>query len=295
MAALDRMVAREVAAWTAVVVAGALGLAWVTGAVERLRAGSHAPLLAALRAPEAVVLLTPLLAALGAALAAARLEARGERTALEGAGYPPWRSGLAAAGVGLGLGLLQWGVADHLLYRAGALSEALEGRAAEGWVWLGGAAVRLPDGLRVEAHDGVLGRIDQLPPADLAAPELDLARMRQRPRMASGEALSGAGTAPAVAERAGRRARVLAAMVLALLGWLPWSRLPARQVGAVLVLGLSWQLVDLLVGAMVAQGLLPALARWLTAGALVLGLIRQFLPAGAASSLGAGARGPGAG
>lgn len=268
----DGLVAREVGAWTAVVVFGALGLSWVTGAVESVRAGAVGLVLSALRAPEALVLLTPLLAALGAGLAAARMEGRGERVALEGAGYSPARSGLAAAAVGLGLGLLQWGVADHGLYRAQALAASLSGAPREGWVWLEGAAVHLADGARVEARAGELGEIRRLSPEALQDPALELARMAQRPRTASGEALALAPGTPARAERQARASRALGAAALALLGWLPWSRRPSRQVGVVLVLGLLWQLADFLLGALVARGQLPLAASWGSSAAVWLGL-----------------------
>ncbi len=275
LGAADGLVAREVAAWTAVVVLGAFGLSWVTGAVESARSGLGGLLISALRAPEALVALTPLLAALGAGLAAARLEARGERVALESAGWAPARGGLVAAGVGLALGLAQWALADHGLHRADALSGALAGRAEEGWVWLDGSAVRLPDGAEVQARGGELGAITRRAPASLADPALARARMAQRPRSASGEALAESTFTPARAERGARRARVLGAAALAMAGWLPWSRRPSRQLAAVLILGLGWQLADFLLGALVAQGRLPLAASW--AGAALACLVLAWL------------------
>lgn len=259
---VDALVAREVGSWTAVVLCGALGLIWITGAVEGVRAGGLGLALAALRAPSALVALCPLLAALGAALAAARAEGRGERVALEGAGWAPLRTGLAAAAVGLLLGLGQWGVADHLLHRAEGLAARLEGAPRQGWVWLEGAAVRLPDGVRVEARGGEIGAITRLSAAEMQDPALELARAAARPRLASGEALAVSPWAPAAVERQARRARVLGSAGLALLGWLPWSRRPARQVGAVLVLALAFQLAELVTLALAAQGRLPAAAGW---------------------------------
>ncbi len=276
MRTTDGLVFREVGSWTAVVLLGAAGLGWVTGAVERARLGSSGLLLSALEVPVALVALAPLLAGLGAALAAARLEGRGERVALEGAGWAPARLGLAAAAVGALLGLLQWGVADHGLHRARALADALGGKAPSGWVWTGAGAVRLSDGARVQAGGGEIRAIDQLSAAELADPALDLARMVQTPRAASGEALARSELVPARAERAARRARVLGAAGLALLCWLPWSRRPSRQLGAALLLGMSWQLLELVTGALVAQGRLPLGVGWAPALALWAALLPQL-------------------
>lgn len=270
MAAADRLVGGEVLAWSAVTVVGCAGLAWLMGSVERVSAGGHALALAALRVPEALIPLVPLLAGLGAALAASRLEARGERVALEASGWGPWRTGLPALAVGLALGLTAQLAADQLVPRASAAAARLEGRPPAAWVWLDGAAVRLSDGLRVRASEGRISQVDHASEAERGAPEVAAAAAVQRPRSASGAALAGVDLAPAVVERHARSARALAAAGLALLGWWPWSRRAGAQIGAALSVGLGWQVLDFLLQSFAAQGRIPSV---LGAYAAPLGLI----------------------
>lgn len=263
MATADRLVAREVLSWALVTLAGGAGLAWLMGAVESVRLGAPGMALAALRAPEAVVPLSPLLIGLGAALAASRLAARGEAVALEAAGWPPWRTALTAAGVGLALGALGWVASDGLVPRAAAAAAALEGRPPAGWVWVDGAAVRLADGLRVRAREGEITAVDHLDETALRSPEIaaSLAKAAsvQRPRTARGAALAEVSLTPAVVERLSRKARVLSAAAMALLGWWPWSRRGGVQVGAALALGASAAVLDLLTQSFASQGLLTPL------------------------------------
>ena len=286
MATADRLVGREVLSWALVAIAGGAGLAWMMGAVESVRWGARGMALAALRTPEAIVPLTPLLVGLGAALAASRSHARGERVALEAAGWAPWRTGLSAAGVGLALGMGIWLASDQLVPRAAEAATALEGRAPEGWVWLDDAAVRVGDGLRVRASDGRILSVEHLDPSALNAPEmadaLTEAASVQRPRTARGSALARVSLTPAVVERLSRMARVLSVAGLALLGWWPWSRRGGIQVGVALSMGASAAVLDLLLQSFAAQGrLAPWIGAWagpvLVAGCAAALVLRGFL------------------
>ncbi len=242
------LVIRNAAGWTALVTAAVIGLVAVATAVD---AGADAS--AWRRTPGVVVQLTPLIAALGAGLAAARMAARGERLALQAAGLAPARTGLATLAVGAALGLAGWMTHDHL---AGEPS-------SRAWVWVDDALVRRPDGLVVRV-DG-----ERLVPLPDRATPAEMARAAQllRPSAAAGEVLRSSTAQTAVAERRRRGLRAVACGGLAWLAWLPLAGTPGGQVAAALALGMGWQVAEL--GGGGAWPLGPALA--LTA--IVLGLV----------------------
>lgn len=276
-----RDVARQVAGWTAAVFLGSAGLVWMAGAVESARHGLLAALLgAALTVPGVLVPLSPLLTALGAALAAARMEARGERAALEACGLSPWRSGRSAAAVGLAVGALVWALSAGGLAPLEQASTALRGgRPAAPWLWVDGEAVRTADGARVRlAEDGLVLR-----PGDGDGPSeeaLALAHMRASPRTANAAALAGLDWPPVVVERQSRWARVFSAAALAMAAWLPLGRSATAQIGAALGLGLAWQMADLLLQALASQGQLsPTVGAWGAAAGVGAWLLARALRA----------------
>lgn len=276
----DRLVASEVVAWSLAVILLAAGLGWLTGAVETARRGVSVAVFASLlRVPGLLPPLSPLLLGVGAGLAAARMETRRERVALEAAGLSLSRTGLAAAAVGLAIGALVFAASNHLVPAAEARARSLSPPASElAWVWDRGSAVRVADGLRVPASGGRLGPVgwDLHPdPEALAA-----ARMAQAPRTASGAVLAELSYAPAEVERSSRRARIFACAFLAYFGWASWSRSAARQLGMVFTLGLAWQLLDLALQALASQGhVAPWAGAWVATGGLgllfALGRLRE--------------------
>lgn len=272
----DRAVARAVLAWSGLVAVAAAGLAWLTTAVEGARRGlAHALWDGLLAAPTLVVGLAPLLVALGAALAAVRAASRGERVALELCGLGPWRTARAAAAAGLGVGLLTWFGAGHVVPTA----EAARAPESSGWIWHDGLAVRLPDGLAVHALDGRIDAPHRLPVANLDDPTLARAAMLRQPRTASAEALAGATLVPAIVERQSRVARILACAALAFLTWLPLAPRPATWLARAMALGLAWQGLDLVLQSAASRGQVPlALGAWGALGGLgvVLGARYAF-------------------
>lgn len=257
----DRLVARAVARWLVLVVVAAAALAWLATAVEAGVGPGAALAGGALRVPGLLVPLLPVLCALGAGLAAARLQARGERVALEASGRGPLATGRAALGVGLLAGILGWGVHAVGVPRAESRADALLGAPDVAWVWVEAGAVRLADGLGVRLEADAVVDVGPWP---LDAPTRERALARQSPRRAGAADLRGTTAIPAVAERHARLARVVASGLLALLGWLPLSRRPTRQAGLALAAGLTWASVDLVLRLGAAQGRLPVAAgAWL--------------------------------
>lgn len=263
-----RFLALAGAGWVLLVLCLLLGFAGLATAVEQSELGVAAALTAGLwAAPVLVLPLSPLCAALGAALLAARLESRGEWAALQALGWSPQRSGLALVLVGLVLGAAQWGLVGPVGAAALARSEGLLGQSASTWVWLGDRAVRPEDGAAWRVREGRLEAVEGWS----ADPEtMALARMRQQPRAASHAALRDAPGWAAQAERQARLARVLSAAAWAWLAWLPLGGLRgSRRVGLVLVLALGWSGLDLALQAAVGQHILtPLLGGW--GGALLL-------------------------
>jgi lipopolysaccharide export LptBFGC system permease protein LptF len=258
-----RHVGLRTTAWTGLVVLLATGLIWMATAVEG--AATRGLLDGLLAAPTVLTWLTPTLCAIGCALCHARMQARGEREALEVSGAGPWFTGRAPVILGLAVGLLAWATSGHI-------SPALETRRGtfEGnWVWTSEGAIRPRDGVIVR---GTAGEITVQREHHLAEDEVIQAAMRQQPRLASAKVLSGAQSPPLVHEAHARLARILACAGLALLAWLPLARRPAEQVGAVILLALTWQVVDL-AGTAGAHGRFgPVFSAWAATVALWFGL-----------------------
>ena len=249
------LVFRVVGAWTLLVLLLVSGLAWITTAVDAAGSGpARAGLVAALLTPGLVVRIMPLICALGAGLAAARMMARGERVALENAGLAPARTGGAALLVGLLCGGLGWGAHADLVHRAEARVSALQPVALPAWVWTDGGPVRRTDGLQIVLSGGQIIGVQQ---TDLS--EIWSEGQLQQPALASYRALQTTDRLPVRLERQWRWARIAACAGLAWLCWLPWARSPQGQVLAALLLGLCWQLTGLGLQGMALQGWLSPL------------------------------------
>ena len=256
---LPRVVAGIVAAM--VLVGGLVALA--TG-VEHAGAGWLGGVSAAVQVvPITLVWLSPLCCGVGAALAMARIMARGEDVGLSAAGVRPWRTGWIAGAVGLMVGLLSWTTADQWL--PGHHPD----QSAAGWVWLDDGAYRPSDGVLVRHSQGRGLTVER--GVQVASDELNAALQASRPRIASAEVLAELSTAPAQVERHGRMARVMACGALALMGWIPWVRTGTGHVGLVLSVGLAAAAVEQILHALAAQGhLSPGIAAWSMAGVLAL-------------------------
>ena len=263
----DGWVLRVVGAWTLAALMLVGGLAFVAAAVESGRLGPASALwVAVLSMPQVLVPLAPLVCAVGAGLAAARLDARGERVGLEAVGLGPLRTARSALLVGLVVGLGQWAAAGHLVYRAEAARRVLIGAAVPEWVWLEDGAARPSDGTRVWVDGGRI--LDVRPTMPLDEDALATARMRQEPHIASAAALRQSSLPTARLERLVRTVRIVACGGLSVLGWLPLGPRPSTQVGRVLAIGLVWVALDMVLQAMAAQGQAPT---WLGgAGATAL-------------------------
>ncbi len=258
---LARLIAARVLGWSAVAAALVAGLAALAGAVEAARLGpAAAAALALTQVPAALILLMPILAALGAAVAAARMAALGEELALACGGISPWRTGAAAAGVGLLLGLAQWGCADLVVSHTEAHRRTLLSEADAAWVWLDGAAIHPERRLKIALEDDRITEIRPLAAGEISEEALSRAAMLQQPRTASGAALASATLTSARLEWVSRRVRVLACGLLAWLVWMTGiGQTGPRRIGGALVLAVGWQALDLLLYAAAAQGRLPVL------------------------------------
>jgi len=250
-------------AWTGLVVLLATGLIWMATAVEG--AATRGLLDGLLAAPTVLSWLTPTLCAIGCALCHARMHARGEREALEVSGAGPWFTGRATVVLGLAVGLLAWATSGHI----SPVLETHRGTFAGDWVWTSEGAVRSEDGVIVR---GSANEISVQRTHNLTKTEIIQAAMRQQPRFASAAVLSGAQSPPLIHEAHSRIARILACAGLALLAWLPLASRPASQIGAVILLALTWQVVDL-AGTAGAHGHLgPVFSAWAATTALWFGL-----------------------
>jgi hypothetical protein len=270
---LARVVMGQALAWTGLVLVAASALAALATAVDG-GAGLGAVgafQVGVLRVPGLLLPLLPALCGLAGGAAAARQEARGERLALALAGRAPSRIAGLGLLVGLGVGGLGWAVHGQVVPVAEARADALAGHADAPWVFLDGDAIRARDGLVVHLEGDAIIGIGALSAAELRGSALREAAARQRPARAPGAALAAAPGTPARVERMGRQARVLAAALLAFLGWLPLARVPATQVGVALGGGLAWASVDIVLRAAAAQGRVgPAVGAW---GATLLALM----------------------
>jgi lipopolysaccharide export LptBFGC system permease protein LptF len=270
---LARIVVRQALVWSGLVIAGAAVLAALATTVDG-GAGlgvADALQVGVLRVPGLLLPLLPALCGLAAGVAAGRQAARGERLALELAGHVPTRIAGLGLIVGLGLGCMGWAVHGQVVPAAEARADHLGGVADAPWVFVDGDAIRVRDGLVVRLEENVIVGIEVSSESDLRTPALREAAARQRPARASGAVLASATGTPARVERMGRQARVLAAALLAFVGWLPLARVPASQVGVALVGGLSWASADVVLRAAAAQGRVgPTVGAW---GATLLVLL----------------------
>ena len=264
-----RLVLGRVLGWSALAALLLGGMAALAGAVESAGLGAAGAVLVALAsAPAVLVALAPTIAAAGAAAAAGRTEALGERLTLDIAGVHPARAVLVAVFGGLLLGGGQWAASDHLVWRLEAQRQAALGQAPPGWVWLEDGALRPSDGTWVGRDLTVaLGRT-------VGEGSLAAARMRQQPRTASGAVLRDTGLESARLERHSRRARAVACGALAGIAWLPLGAAAGLgRVGAVLALALAWQATDAALYAASAQGRLDGLAGGWAAAAVACVLL----------------------
>jgi hypothetical protein len=260
---------RTLGGWCLVVLAAVSGMLVLATSVEGASRGSVALALGALSLPGLLVLLAPALVGAGVALGAARMDSRGERVALEACGQGPLRTAPAAALLGLCFGVLALLAADHLVPRAEALARSLRGAPPPSWVWVEEGAVRLRDDLLVRVEAGRIAGVDR--PAGVDPARLERHRALQDPRTAPGAWLADSSLAPARLERLARRARLLSALLLALLAWLPTGRGPASHLGRRLLLAVLFVAFDQSALAVGAQGrLAPALAAFAAPAALLL-------------------------
>jgi lipopolysaccharide export LptBFGC system permease protein LptF len=256
-----RLVLRTAFGWTSLVALALSALTWLSTSVEAVARGAGEVLLAGLaQVPTLLVLLSPLVVLLGTALAAAWMDARGERTALSAMGLGPVRTGLFALALGAAWGLLQLVAADHL-------HRITEAPSAD-WVWLeDGTAFRPEDRLAVRARDGLVEGVAGAPSAEA----VDAASQQLRPQTASARSLDG-DAIPLRLEWHGRRARGVACALLAFLAWLPIGATADRQVLGALAAGLVYLSADATLRAFAAWGhVTPIVGGWsATAGLAVV-------------------------
>lgn len=256
---IARLVGVRVVGWFALVMLAGAGLAALVGGVEAARLGPGAALAVALGGtPGVIVALSPTVAALGAALAAARTAALGEQLALDASGVHPLRPMLVAMALGGTLGAGQWLLADQIVWRAEAPRRAVLPSPAEAveWVWLDDGALRVTDGTFVRLSKG---RILETTAGESFDENRVLAgRMRQQPQTASGAALRKMNGERAGLERHRRLARGVACALLAAIGWLLGRTGGMLAVAGALAVALVWQGGDALLVAAAAQGQLPA-------------------------------------
>ena len=111
-----RVVASPIVSWLALVAMAGACLIAMAGAVETVRLGGAAAALAALYGvPGVLVPLAPLLVAVAVGLAAARMDARGERLALEAAGVSPSRTVMTVSAIAFSFGLAAWVAHQHVV------------------------------------------------------------------------------------------------------------------------------------------------------------------------------------
>ncbi len=262
---LARHLGLRLVGWLLLALAMLLGVAALVSGVETARYGALvATRLALLEAPVLVLPLTPLLCAVAAGLAAARLLALGEADAIEAMGWSPRRLALVPLTVGLvagmGLGLAQ----DRVVPSAAEASLELRrelGALPPGpdWIWVGEEAVRVDDGLRVRAEAGELSAPasgDRPGPADARR-----ARALAWPSLARNSELLTSDALPLRIEALSRIARPVACGLLAVLAWVGPSRLRRERVAPAVALALVYESLTLGLQAQAAQGTVaPAVA-----------------------------------
>jgi lipopolysaccharide export LptBFGC system permease protein LptF len=197
---------------------------------------------------------------LGAALTAAWMDSRGERTALQALGLGPARPGISIAIVGAWIGFVQMRVADDGLHAIDAWKRAQT--ASSDWVWL-------PDWRAIQPERNVAVAVsngDVVPADPYIEPEvLEYAIQVLKPSTASRWTLAGSKARLAQIEWHARRARVLACGLLCFLGWLPLGASAERQVLTALGIGIAYLSVDTLLQSLAGWGYLPVVVgSWAT-------------------------------
>lgn len=268
---LLRYAGARVAGQVAVVVALVSGLAGLAGGLEAAHQGFEVAVqVAMLRTPALLVALMPVLVATGAALAAARRLGRGEEVGLQACGAGPRQAAPGALIVGLGVGLLTFGIHGGVVPWTEARADRLVGAEGAPWVWVEDGAVRVADGLEVTVRGGeVLG----VGPTTLDPAVMDARLEAQRPWRARLSLLWAEGSDTSRRELSTRLGRVGACGLLAVLGWLPLARRPRAQVGAGAFCGLVWLATDAAARSWSADGVGPASLAGLPALVLTVGIL----------------------
>jgi lipopolysaccharide export LptBFGC system permease protein LptF len=243
------------AGWTFLTVVAAAALVSLASGVEAVARGADQIVLGGLaQVPEVLVPLSPVLALLGAALTAAWMDSRGERTALQALGLGPVRTGVSIAIVGTWIGFVQMRVADDGLHAIDAWKRAQS--PSSDWVWL-------PDWRAIQPQRNVAVAVsngDVVPAEASIEPELlEQSIQALQPSTASRSALAHSKGRLARIEWHARRARVLACGLLCFLGWLPLGASAERQVLTALGVGIAYLSLDTFVRSLAGWGHLPVL------------------------------------
>jgi lipopolysaccharide export LptBFGC system permease protein LptF len=264
-----RMLFLAGAGWTFLTVVAAAALVSLASGVEAVARGADQVVLGGLaQVPEVLVPLSPVLVLLGAALTAAWMDSRGERTALQALGLGPTRTGISIAIVGTWIGFVQLRVADDGLHAIDAWKRAQN--VSEDWVWLPDwRAIQPEKNVAVAASNG-----DVIPADPYIEPEvLDASIQALKPSTASRYTLAESKGRLAHIEWHARRARVLACGLLCFLGWLPLGATAERQVLTALGVGIAYLSVDTFLRSLAGWGHLPVLVgSWAAPAAMAIGV-----------------------
>ena len=249
------------AGWTLLTVVAAAALVSLASGVEAVARGADDVILAGLaQVPEVLVPLSPVLVLLGAALTAAWMDSRGERTALQALGLGPARTGISIAIVGTWIGFVQLRVADDGLHAIDAWKRAQT--TSTDWVWLPDSrAIRPERNVAVAVSNG-----DVVPADAYIEPEvLEYSIQVLDPSTASRGTVAHSTGRLAQIEWHARRARVLACALLCFLGWLPLGVSAERQVLTALAVGIAYVSFDTFLRSLAGWGHLPVLVgSWAT-------------------------------
>ncbi len=258
------------AGWTLLTLAAAAALVSLASGVEAVARGADRVVLGGLaQVPEVLVPLSPILVLLGAALTAAWMDARGERTALQALGLGPARTGLSIAIFGAWIGFVQLRVANDALFAIDAWKRAQS--ATSEWVWLPDwRALEPARNIAVAASNGNVVPADPYIEPDVLEWSIEVLE----PSTASARALSSSEGRLARIEWHARRARVIACALLGFLGWLPLGRTAERQVLAALAIGIAYVSADTFVRSLAGWGHLPIVpATWATTVVVAMGVL----------------------
>ncbi len=256
-----RMLFLAGAGWTFLTVVAAAALVSLASGVEAVARGADRVIVGGLAAvPEVLVPLSPVLVLLGAALTAAWMDARGERTALQALGLGPTRTGISIAIVGIWIGFVQMRVADDALHAIDSWKRAQT--ASSDWVWLPDSRAFRPErNVVVAVSEG-----DVVPTDDYVEPGmLEYSIQVLNPSTASRSTLAHSKGRLAQIEWHARRARVVACGLLCFLGWLPLGASAERQVLTALGVGIAYLSCDTFLQSLAGWGHVPVLVgSWAT-------------------------------